>query len=169
MKSRLSPGSLRCLVAIALLAVATQPTAVLAQDAIRSFLVEQEVPVLEHVKLDADGSSHGDLLAFEAPITGEDGASGTLWGVLITVDLADESGNLLEDRVGQLVFQLGEDDSIVVAGTSVYAHATTEMNPNEPQLRPIIGGTGAFIGARGQVTTTRHEDGTYDHLFELLE
>lgn len=33
----------------------------------------------------------------------------------------------------------------------------------------MIGGSGAFIGARGHVTTTRDADGAYEHRFELLE
>ena len=70
---------------------------------------------------------------------------------------------------GDVVFDLGSGDSIVVAGGSVYAKATTEMNSDMPQRRAVIGGTGKFLGARGQVTTTRKGDGTYEHRFELLE
>lgn len=38
-----------------------------------------------------------------------------------------------------------------------------------PQIRAVIGGTGDYMGARGQLTTTRNEDGTYEHLIELMK
>jgi hypothetical protein len=57
----------------------------------------------------------------------------------------------------------------VVAGGSVYAQGTQEMLAGRPQVRAVIGGSGAFIGARGHVTTTRYVGGTYEHKFELLE
>ena len=110
------------------------------------------------------------MLAFEADITADDGTAGTLRGILITVDLPDAEGDPFEDRIGQLVFDLGAGNSLVVAGASVYAGSTTEMkSTNEPQLRAVVGGTGKFLGARGQVTTTRDPDGTYEHRFELLD
>ena len=43
------------------------------------------------------------------------------------------------------------------------------MATHNAQVRAVIGGTGRFLGARGQVTTIRAEDGHYDHTFELVE
>ena len=135
----------------------------------QSFSIRQEPPVLNAVDIGAEGPSHGDVLAFEAEISRDDGKSGVLRGILITVDLPDASGDLHEDRIGQLYFDLGEGDSLVVAGGSVYPQDGTEMVPGAPQVRAVIGGTGAFIGARGQVTTVRDEDGLYDHHFQLID
>ena len=42
------------------------------------------------------------------------------------------------------------------------------MAANTEQVRAVIGGTGTYIGARGQVTTVRNDDGSYEHSFELL-
>ena len=39
----------------------------------------------------------------------------------------------------------------------------------KPQLRAVVGGTGIYMGARGQLTTVRNEDGTYEHLIELMD
>jgi hypothetical protein len=58
---------------------------------------------------------------------------------------------------------------IVVSGASVYPEQSVEMAINNPQVRAVIGGTGDFIGARGQVTTVRNEDGSYEHSFEILD
>jgi hypothetical protein len=133
-----------------------------------TFKVRQEAPVLVTVDVGKDGSSHGDILAFEATIAREDGTAGILRGMLTTVDIP-EGDDVLEDRVGQLVFDLGGGDMLVVAGSSVYPPGSVEMAAGNAQIRAVIGGTGDFIGARGQVTTIRAEDGHYDHTFELVE
>ena len=135
----------------------------------RTFKVRQEVPVLVMVDVGDKGRSHADMLAFEAAIQREDGTAGVLRGLLTTVDLPDAEGDELEDRVGQLVFDLGDGSMLVVSGSSVYPAESIEMATNNAQVRAVIGGTGDFIGARGQVTTVRNEDGTYEHAFELLE
>jgi hypothetical protein len=135
----------------------------------QAFTLRQEAPALTTVDLGAAGASHGDMLAFEARIAAEDGTAGFLSGILITVDLPDGSGDLLEDRIGQLTFDLGGGNSLVVSGKTVYPPQGVEMNANAPQLRAVIGGTGSFIGARGQVTTARNDDGSYSHRFELVD
>ncbi len=151
--------------AFALLALAVAP----AHADERTILkVRQEAPVLVTVDVGQPGASHGDILAFEAAIAREDGKAGTLRGMLTTVDIPD-GDDLLEDRVGQLVFDLGDGDMLVVAGSSVYPPGGVEMAAEAGQVRAVIGGTGAFIGARGQVTTIRAADGHYDHSFELVD
>jgi len=140
-----------------------------AEAATQTLVIKQQSPVLESVDLRDAGHGHGDMLAFEAAITADDGAVGTLRGILITVDLPDAAGDAFEDRIGQIVFDLGDGNSIVVVGASVYAEATTEMTADQPQVRVVVGGTGKYLGARGQVSTTRNSDGTYEHRFELLD
>jgi hypothetical protein len=135
----------------------------------RTFKVRQEVPVLVTVDIGNQGPSHADMLAFEAAITSDDGTAGILRGILTTVDIPDGAGDVLADRVGQLVFDLGDGSMLVVSGASVYPHQSVEMAINQAQVRAVIGGTGDFIGARGQVTTVRNEDGSYEHSFELLD
>ena len=133
-----------------------------------TFVIEQDVPVLSSIAV-GPSASPGDLLAFEARITVGDGREGMLRGLLITVDVPDESGDLLEDRVGQLVFDLGDGDSLVVAGASVYESEADEMTPGAPQVRAVVGGTGRYIGARGEVETIRNPDGTYEHEVTLID
>lgn len=140
-------------------ALAAEPT---------EFTVHQETPALATVDIGYEGKSHGDMLAFEAAISTEDGEEGTLSGLLITVALP-RNQNVFEDRIGNLVFKFGDSDSLVVAGASVYPPDETEMNANQPQVRAVIGGTGKYLGARGEVTTTRNDDGTYDHAFRLID
>ena len=133
------------------------------------FMVRQEPPVMAHAKLAEAGASHGDMLAFQANITTEDGTPGTLNGLLITVDIADGTLDPLEERIGQLVFDFGNGDSVLAAGQSVYPGTEHEMSADAPQRRAVIGGTGIYMGARGQITTTRNTDGSYEHMFELID
>ena len=133
------------------------------------FMVRQEAPVLAHADLATEGASHGDMLAFQARFATESGTAGVLNGLLITVDIADGELDLLEERIGQLAFDFGNGDSILAAGQSVYPGTDREMSADAPQLRAVIGGTGTYMGARGQITTTRNTDGSYEHMFELID
>jgi hypothetical protein len=143
--------------------------AVADDDDVTELTLIQEAPELTQVDLGESGASHGDLLMFEAALLGEDGQNGTLTGFLLTADLPDDDGEVLEERIGSLVFHLDGENSIVVHGGSVYPDGGVEMKAGNGQIRAVIGGTGKYIGARGQVTTTRNDDQTYEHRFELLD
>lgn len=133
-----------------------------------AFHIIQAQPKLVHIDVGTDGASHGDLMAFEATFTTEDGGSGILSGILITVDIPEGDG-VFFDRIGNIALDFGGVDSLVVGGHSTYAAGVGEMAVDLPQVRAIIGGTGRFIGARGQMTTTRRVAGHYDHTIELVD
>ena len=137
----------------------------------RTLVLTQQPPTLHPVDLHVEGASVADMVLYEAAIAGERGESGTLTGVLITADVPDpETGDPHQDRLGQLSFDLGGGDSLVIAGEAVYPGAEAEMAAGAAQLRAVVGGTGDFIGARGQVATTRGGDGGgYRHAFTLLD
>ena len=116
----------------------------------RKLTVIQDAPALTDVDLGPKGKSHGDMLAFEAPIRSEAGSTGTLRGILFTVALPGER-RPHEGRIGQLYFDLGKGDSLVVSGGTVYSGQDTEMTVNTPQVRAVIGGTGEFIAARSEI------------------
>lgn len=134
----------------------------------RSLKLHQDKPELTQLDLGAPGSSHGDMLAFQAPVTAETGAKGTMFGLLVTVDIAEGEDDF-EDRTGQIYVDFGNGNSLVVAGRSVYKDNAQEMEAAAPQIRAVIGGTGDYIGSTGQMTTTRNADGSYDHLVELID
>ena len=138
--------------------------------AAQTLKVHQELPDLTHIDLDKEGSSHGDLLAFDATVASDNGMTGKLSGFIMTVDIPQKDHEVFQDRIVQMVFDFGEANTIVVGGRSVYPHLDkSEMKKNEPQYRAVIGGTGTFMGARGQVITTRNDDGTYEHMIELMD
>ncbi len=133
------------------------------------FTVHQQAPFIFERHLQGEGSGHVDIVGFEAGIPTNDGRAGVLSGILITVDIPEGAGEVFEDRIGNLAFDFGANNVIMVAGKSVYSMTKTEMKVGQPQVRAVVGGTGDYIGARGQVTTSRNADGTYAHLFELLD
>ncbi len=136
----------------------------------RTFVLIQQPPTLHPIDQHTPGLSVADALFFESTVTGEHGESGTLTGVLFNADVPDaETGDLDADRLGQLSFDLGNGNTLAVIGESTYRGEAVQMTPSAPQLRAVVGGTGTFIGARGQVATTRNHDGTYRHEFTLLD
>ena len=138
--------------------------------ATQTLKVHQELPDLTHIDLDKEGASHGDLLAFDATVSSDNGMKGKLSGFIMTVDIPQKDHEVFQDRIVQLVFDFGEANTIVVGGRSVYPHLDKSvMKKNEPQYRAVVGGTGTFMGARGQIQTTRNDDGTYEHLIELMD
>lgn len=142
-----------------------------AEQHTRTLVLTQQPPDLHPVDLHTAGASVADMVLYEASIAGEQGESGTLTGFLITADVPDaETGDIYQDRLGQLSFDLGHGTSLVVAGEAIYPGEDVEMTADAAQLRAVVGGTGDFMGARGQVETTRNDDdGSYRHEFTLLE
>lgn len=158
----------------ALLAVVTGAAAAIpvawADQQTHTLVLNQDPPSLRTVDGGASGVSAGDTLFYEARITGEHGESGMLTGVLMTADVADpETGDLDADRLGQLSYDLGNGNTLLAIGETVYRAENLEISANLPQLRAVVGGTGSFMGARGQVMTTRNPDGSYRHEFTLID
>lgn len=138
-----------------------------AATAAETINIVQGKPQVVHVDLGKGGASHGDLMAFEAPFTGDNGVKGVMSGITFTVDVPDAK-DLFFDRFGNIVLNFGGADSIVVGGSAVYTVGAGEMASDTPQVRAITGGTGRFIGARGQITTIRRDAGHYEHKIELV-
>ena len=137
---------------------------------ITTLKIHQSIPNTIKIDIGDKGESHGDLLVFHAKLTSSIGLSGDLTGTLITTKIPNTKTKTHQDRIGQLVFYFGEANTLVVLGKAIYLHeGDGEMNKNEPQIRAIIGGTGLYIGSRGQVQTNRNKDGSYEHLIQLLK
>lgn len=137
--------------------------------ATETFTVIQAQPTITNIDVGAPGGSHGDMLAFKAPFSTENGAKGVISGIIITVALPDGVGGEHFDRVGNIVLDFGGVDSLVLAGKSLYGTGEGEMTKYKSQVRAVTGGTGRYIGARGQITTTRVTSGEYKHVVELLK
>jgi hypothetical protein len=158
-------------VAIILPLVALVLTGCSSKSQTTTFTLQQAKPHLETIPVKPTGHSMGDLVSFVAPVSRDGNPAGVVSGILVTVDLpGDRIGEEeLESRVSTIVVRFSPTDCLTLSGSAVYPTNVFEMKTSVPQVRAITGGTGAYIGARGQVTTTRNEDGTYTHVVELLQ
>lgn len=131
--------------------------------------LHQDLPAIAQVDVGGEGHSHGDMLAFDAETTSTTGQKGQVNGIIVTVDMPKNERGGFRDRIVQMVFDMGNGNTIVVSGKTFYPANEVEIAKNIPQIRAIIGGTGEYIGARGQASTTRADDGGYTHVLELVE
>ena len=154
-------------VAIALLAGCQQRTG----SSWEKITFKQDKPALVHLKLGTAAGSHGDGMAFEAAIRDSSGkAVGEVLGWLITVDIMDGDGAnpvYITERIGSMVFNLGDENEIVAQGGTSYHQGQAQMKEGLSQKRAVVGGTGIYKGIAGEVTTTRNEDGTYTHVLDV--
>lgn len=151
--------------AIALLALlAPQPS--LADQHIK---LVQAQPQMRNIDVGEPGHSKGDLMLFDAKFTAEDGSEGIITGRVTTVGRHNGSDSHLFKRQSEIVLNFGDGDTLVVLGPSTYRVGSVQLDPHGEQSRAIIGGTGRFVGARGQLTTIGNEDGGYTHDVQLLD
>jgi hypothetical protein len=131
----------------------------------------QDKPVLIHVNLGDSAHGHGDGMAFEAVLKDTTGkAVGEVLGWIVTVDIVDgDSTNLIKvsDRIGTMVFDLGDENEIIAQGGTSYHHGEQQMKLGIAQKRAIVGGTGKYKGVEGEITTIRNDDGTYTHVLDV--
>lgn len=107
------------------------------------------------------GEVPGRSTYFAAELTKPSGeAFGLLTGNESSIVLFQ--GNQEEARLRTLTFRLPEGQ-IVAMGNSVYPNGAVEIEPNTAITIAVTGGTGEYIGARGEVISTRNGDGTYTH------
>jgi hypothetical protein len=82
------------------------------------------------------------------------------------VKLATDANPNLEQRTTLLSFTFGDrQDQIIVLGVVDYSPTGAEFNAGQPVVRAVIGGTGKYMGARGQLASTRNADGSYTQVF----
>lgn len=137
--------------------------AVMGQSTTTLTLLQAE-PEIEVVNSINDGI----LTFFEGDLTTTSGAeAGVLAGSILTVDVADLERGEIEARSRTLTFDT-PDGQIQVAGLSYYPIADRELAKAEPVVIAVVGGTGKYLGATGEVETTRLADGSYEHVFTFV-
>jgi hypothetical protein len=131
------------------------PTTV-AVRAVRAFVVPLDLPPV--------GSSPGDFRAVLGDLVAPDGSpDGIVRGsqTTIAVDATDLTVQ------SQLNYEL-PDGELVVGGLSVQKADGSDLVPGRTFVRPVLGGTGRYAGAGGELTSVLSADSTvYDHRFSL--
>jgi hypothetical protein len=133
--------------------------------------IYQDAPALQPLDLGPPGNSPGDAYYFSAPLYSSPGGpvTGEVFGSKTLVKLAAQANPNSEKRATVLFFTFhGGQDQIIVFGAGDYPPTAAEFNAGQPVVRAILGGTGKYIGARGQLTSTRNTDGSYTQVFTLV-
>lgn len=114
------------------------------------------------------GSGIGTVRTFFAPIA-IDGMSAEgqyFTGTLTT--LAQGLKGDMEIRSSNLIFVMGDEaDQLVVGGISLYPSAGATLAPGARTVRPVLGGSGDYKGARGQVVSTNLGANGWTHVFDI--
>ena len=137
-----------------------------------TFTVYEDVPKMSLLDLGAPGNSLGDVYHFSAPLHSERGGpvTGEVIGSKTLVKVATDANPNLERRATILFFTFADGkDQIIAFGAADYSPSAPEFDAGQPVVRPVLGGTGKYMGARGQVTSTRNADGSYTQVFTLLK
>jgi hypothetical protein len=137
-----------------------------------TFTVYEDAPKMSLLDLGPPGKSLGDVYHFSAPLHSERGGpvTGEVIGSKTLVKVAADGNANLERRATLLFFTFAEGkDQIIAFGAADYSPSTPEFDAGKSVVRPVLGGTGKYIGARGQVTSTRNTDGSYTQVFALLK
>lgn len=129
----------------------------------RTLVVHQDRANVVHV---TDGNEdHGDVMTYEGGITGPDGLEGVIAGFNTS---ARRHGETHWDRVGMATFSFAGDDSICVSGVVRYEADQQHSTPDTRHVSAVVGGTGQFIGVRGELASVRNADGSFTHTFTLV-
>jgi hypothetical protein len=137
-----------------------------------TLIVYEDKPTLKLLDLGPPGNSPGDVYHFFAPLHSTPGGpvTGEVFGSKTLIKMATDANPNLETRATVLFFTFANHpDQIVALGAFAYPATAGEFEAGKPVVRAILGGTGKYMGARGQLTSTRNGDGSYKQMFTLLK
>jgi hypothetical protein len=136
-----------------------------------TFTVYEDAPTLKLLDLSPPGNSPGDVYHFFAPLHSSPGGPvpGEVFGSKTLIKMATDANPNLETRATVLFFSFANrQDQIVALGARDYPPTAGAFDAGPPVVRAIVGGTGKYMGARGQLASTRNADGSYTQVFALL-
>ena len=136
------------------------------------FTVYEDKPTLKLLDLGPPGNSPGDVYHFFATLHSSPGgpATGEVFGSKTLIKMPTDANPNLETRATVLFFTFtNRQDQIVAVGATDYPPTAGEFDSNQSVARAILGGTGKYMGARGQLTSTRNADGSYKQVFTLVK
>jgi hypothetical protein len=137
-----------------------------------TFTVYEDAPKMSLLDLGAPGKSLGDVYHFVAPLhsSPRGPVTGELIGSKTLVKVPTDANPNLERRATLMFFTFDEGkDQIIAFGVADYSPTAPEFEPGKSAVRAVLGGTGKYMGARGQVASTRNADGSYTQVFTLLK
>lgn len=157
----------RSLVAIPLLIISLGVAGMPAQAA-----TERDVVRVYHeavTPIATSGGGIGMVRTFFIPmaVDGKAANGQYLSGTLTT--LAENVTDGQELRASNLTFVFGDEaDQLVVGGISLYPPAGATLAPGTKTVRPVLGGSGKYDGARGQVISRNYGPQGWTHIFRIV-
>jgi hypothetical protein len=135
----------------------------------RTVTVTHGPVTLVYADLGQPGPSVGDTRGTEIATKVEGSQVTGRLDAILTTTAVDSPGKGDEIRIGHLVFTFASpDDQIVIDGASVYPSASATIAIGATTIRPIVGGSGIYAGARGYAESSHLADGTWRHVFHLM-
>jgi hypothetical protein len=134
--------------------------------------VFEAAPTLTPLDLGPSGNSPGDAYYFSAQLFSSPGGRmiGEVFGSKTLIKIAGQANPDSEKRATLLFFTFNRgQDQIIALGATDYPPTAAEFGAGQPVTRAILGGTGRYMGVRGQLVSTRNADGTYKQEFTLLK
>ena len=102
----------------------------------------------------------------KSPYLDISGGKGKLVGTLTTIGQVLNGED--EIRSANLNFVLGDiSNQVVLGGVSLYPAVGATIAPGTETIRPIIGGSGEYQGAKGQVISKNLGNAGWSHILEL--
>jgi hypothetical protein len=114
------------------------------------------------------GSGIGTVRYFTMPtaVNGVAADGQYLTGTLTTLDTGVAGGQ--EIRASNLIFVFGSSENqLVVGGIAIYPAAGATLAPGARVVRPVVGGSGKYAGAVGQVISTNLGAHGWTHVFKI--
>jgi hypothetical protein len=114
-------------------------------------------------------ASPGDVRTYYTKLTrpGKSARIGFLTGSLLTTEVGKPSAGK-ELRTADLVFTIGKArNQMIVGGVAAYDQQAPTVAERTSVVRPVIGGSGKYDGARGWCESIHRKDGTWRHTFHV--
>ena len=114
------------------------------------------------------GSGIGTVRTFFIPIAVDGIAADGQYLVGTLTTLAEDVSDGLELRGSNLTFVVGEEaNQLVIGGVSLYPPTGATLAPGQRTVRPILGGSGIYEGARGQMVSTNLGPDGWTHILRI--
>lgn len=153
--------------ALALSSVIVSAPAMAAERTIITLV--QQPPLFSEIPQATDELA-GTGFVFLGTLTRNGKPFGFLEGTKMTIEHSSWPG-AADDQVQQLrtlILRL-PGGQIVAEGSSTFDTTTKLLPPGKQAAIPVIGGTGKYFGARGELRTTLNADGTYKQVVILAK
>lgn len=115
------------------------------------------------------GNSAGDLRTYHIALTKprESKRIGFMTGSLLTTAI-DKPRKGWDQRTADLVFTVrGAPNQLIVGGVASYRQKAATLSRSESVIRPVIGGSGRYAGAKGWCESIHRANDTWRHVFHI--